>query len=209
MIRRSTWIVLGVFVGLLALALLLPRLQESREAEATPTETPYIVESLFNATDLVLVQIELASKEGQSLVLQRDLAQGDWLVAGAEAGTTDVFASGSLAGQILGLTIAQTLENPPSLSEMGLSAPAYTITMAQDTGEQIVLKIGNPIPTGGGYYAQVGIQQPVVLNDLAVDSILAVLAAPPLLPTATPTATPEAAVSETPDPALVDVTPTP
>lgn len=209
MVRRSTWIVLGVFVVLLALALLLPRLKETDEAEATPTSMPIIQQSLFDVDDLVVVQIEIASQDGQSLVLQRDLTLGEWSVAGAEAGTTDVFAAGSVAGQIFGLVIQLEIEDPPPLSDMGLSAPAYTITMIRDTGEQVVLKIGDLIPVGGGYYAQVGIGPVVVLSDVAVESILYSLETPPLLPTATPTASPEVVESETPDPGLAEVTPTP
>lgn len=209
MVRRSTWIVLGVFVVLLVLALLLPRLKESAEAEVTPTSMPLVQQSLFDVEDLVVVQIEITSQDGQSLVLQRDLTLGEWAVAGAEAGATDVFAAGSVAGQIFGLAVQVEIEDPPALGDMGLNTPAYTITMIRDSGEQVVLKIGSLIPTGGGYYAQVGIGPAFVLSDVAVESILSALETPPLLPTATPTASPEATGSQTPDPSLVEVTPTP
>lgn len=203
MIKRSTWIVLAIFLVLLAVALLLPRLQKGREAEQTPTATA-TPESLFDVTDLVVLEINITGPDNQSLVLRRETAADEWKVVGFPPEDTDVFAAGSVAGQIFALRIQRRLENVPPLSQMGLIMPPYMITLKQEDGRLLVLKIGDRTPTGSGYYVQLGSADPVVVSKVDLDSILSSLENPPLLPTPTPQATSTPDLTLTPQPAVVE-----
>ncbi|MBN2147675.1 MAG: DUF4340 domain-containing protein [Anaerolineales bacterium] len=198
MVRRSTWIIVSIFVVLLVGALLLARVQKE-EVEEEPTPTLQVIESLFDIDNLVVVQIDFASADGEAVTFQRDTVVGEWSLAGAEPGTTDVFAAGGIAGELFALQIQTRLDNIPSLGAMGLVSPAYTISMTKDNGEKIVLYVGDLTPTGTGYYIQVDKDDPVVVSKVNLDSILGVFETPPLLPTPTLEATLTPEVSLTPE----------
>ncbi len=86
MIRRTTWIILGVFIVLLGLAWYLQRNKPAAAVQTTPTpERQY----LFDIQESNIKKLEIANNQGQRVVLGRD-ASGVWSLQDPKVDATDV-----------------------------------------------------------------------------------------------------------------------
>ena len=190
MIRRSTWIVLGVALALVLSYLLWQRYQANKAPEAleaTPTTAPIV--SLFDLGDLFVTGITFSRADGQTVVVQRDTATGQWSMPDVPAETVDTFLIGTVAGQLFSMRVDRVLETTQSQAALGLDAPAYTIQLTLQDGRQQVLRVGDVTAIGTGYYVQLDDQAPAIVAKADLDAVLGILDNPPLLPTSTPTVT--------------------
>ncbi len=199
MIRRNTWIVLGVFVFVLAVFWYLQGPGEGLLAEPTPTVRPQ--QSVLNvaATDIQAVQVD--GPEGQTARLQRG-ADGQWGLV-QPTGDTDQDRAALLVSELAGLPALTALEEPPADDATGLDRPEYRVTVQAAAGEPVVLEVGSLTAMGNGYYLRSSQKAGAVfvVSKSVMDTILELLTDPPLLPTATPALTPagEAQATEQPD----------
>lgn len=204
MIRRSTWIFVAVFVGLLGIAVYLQRagfLEE--EAEPLPTPRP----QLLNIDASLIRQIELESSEGERVILDKD-AQGTWQLiepAGKQIGNPT--SLDAVINAIASLQALNALENAIAADAIGLAPAAYTLTVRTNDGRQLVLRFGSKTPTGSGYYVQNENGKLFVISTLNFDSVFKLLNDPTILVTPTPeisptptAATPGEGASPTPKP---------
>jgi hypothetical protein len=183
MIRRSTWIMLGAFVLVVAAALVFQRAQERSAAEATPTPG---LTYLFDVQDETLIGLRISDAQENSVAVQRDEG-GEWTLLEPSGEPADQSRVESAVSQAGTLRILSTLDQTLDLNVIGLDAPSYQISVTLASGRRITALIGSQTPTGSGYYAKVedgGPQQ--VVNKSSVDSLLELLTNPPIAPTPSP-----------------------
>jgi hypothetical protein len=193
--KRSTWIILLVFligVGILLYLKYRPTPTVTEET-GTPTATTAPTWYLFNSEDSsALTSIRIYDKQYHIVLLERP-AGGLWIVslptpypasqAEAEAGATQVTA----------LVIKDTIAPSVPTDILGLDFPVYTMKLSFQTIGQHKLEIGNKTPTGTGYYIRYDDGPIYIIDADGIDSILNLLTSPPYLPTETPIPNPESA----------------
>ncbi len=184
MVRRSTWVLLIVFLLLLALAWYLQRGESEQEAESTPTLST-VTEKLFDVDDISISRFRVEGAEGKAIEISRDEA-GLWSMIEPQADVIDVDAVESLVNKIVSLSVLAKLDPAPEFKDIGLMQPSYYIRITLDNGSQQVAYIGDLTPTNSGYYVLVGDGFPVVVSKFSLESVLDVLDNPPLPATPTP-----------------------
>lgn len=197
MVRRSTWILLGVFALLVGFAWLFQRYQTNKTnnaATATPTVTPV---KLYALTNSQVNEINIVASAGDKIDFYRDPASSNWAIKDIPVDQADSSQIESINEQLLALQVQETLTQSLSLDSIGLVTPAYTITMTTTDGTQLVTFIGSPNAVGDGYYARADSGQVVLVDKVVLDEVLNLLKNPPLLPTATPEVTSTESVTPT------------
>ena len=205
MMKRSTWILLVVFVVLLAGAVFIPQLLErTQPVPATPTVQP--VTNLFNYASNDIKALAIRDSLGNHAAMNR--SDSGWTITEVQVAYTDVATATIEAGvtQFASLRVLSTPDAASDFSILGLATPAYTITISMQNGVQHILRVGDVTPSGKGYYVQLNGAAPVVVNKSGLDAVVGWAAIPPvILPTATPTITTTVTVTPT---LGVTVTPT-
>ena len=198
MIRRSTLVLLVLFVILAAGAIFWQRSQ-NKKAPADATATPGS-QLLFDFKGNIN-GLRLERTSGGLLELSRD-EQGTWQLVYPKADETDVAAVEAAVSQLISVPVISTLEEGPSMEAAGLATPAYRLLINLDDGSQVVVNIGNVTPTGAGYYVLVSQQGMSIVSKYSLEPFLKLLDNPPVKPTATPTASDQLmpGVSLTPTP---------
>lgn len=185
--KRSTWIVLIVFLTLIGVMIYLDQKENAPEAgSATPTLPP---EKLLSETDGAVTGIELSDREGRSVKLVKDGEQ--WrLEKPIETEANQGLAEEAVAQ----LAVLRILSKPGvAPADAGLVSASYKLTLTTASGAKKEILIGDVTPSNSGYYAQeVGSQAVIVLEKYGVDALQNLLTSPPYLntPTPSPTAAP-------------------
>jgi len=190
MVRRPTWIVLGVFALLVGFAWLFQRYQAnkaSNTATTTPTAVPV---KLYDLTNSQVKEINIAASAGDKIDLYRDPGSSNWVITDVPVDQADSFKIESISSQLLSLQVQETFTQSLPLASIGLDTPAYTISMTTADGTQLFTYVGSPNAVEDSYYVRVDSGQVVLVNKVALDDVLNLLKNPPLLPTATPELTP-------------------
>ncbi len=198
MMRRSTWIVLGIFILLVAFVLIFQRYQANQPdntATATPT-TPATY--LYNLGNVLISHIKIADKSGKYVDMYKDPMTGKWAIEGVPPEAADSSQIEALSSQLLGVQVLDTLTQTLSMAAVGLDTPAYTITLTTSAGTQDISYIGMQTAIGTGYYVRDGTGPVMIVDKTTIDSILAMLTTPPMLPTATPGVSPSPVTLLTP-----------
>jgi hypothetical protein len=189
MIRRSTWIILLVFLAILGGGLYFQKYQSDKQAQVTPTAE---IELLFPGVDKSQVTaFEINDFLERKLVVAKDQS-GSWAVAGYTAADTDPTGIDAMLTQITSLSVMSDLEAAPALDVMGLTTPAYVFKVTSQDGQQKTVYIGKLTPTKRGYYVRLEDGNPIVVGKYAVDNLINLLDKPPI---ATPVPTLPAAES--------------
>jgi hypothetical protein len=197
MIRRSTWILLGVFALLVGFAWLYQRYQTNKAdnaATATPTVAPV---RLYDLTNSQVNEINIAASAGDKIDLYRDPESSNWAITDVPVDQADSSQIESISKQLLSLQVQETISQSLSLDSVNLVFPAYTITMTTADGTQLVTFVGSQNAVGDSYYVRVDSGQVVLVDKVVMDDVLNLLKNPPLLPTATPEVTPTETVVPT------------
>lgn len=198
MIRRSTWIILLIFLAVLGGGLYFQKYQSERAAQVTPTSENKL---LFLGLEKTQIKgFEIDSSQGKKFSVART-ENGEWVVAGYTAADTNTYSIEDMLKKITSLTVMSDLESAPDLSLIGLLTPSYIFKVTQTDGQQLTAYIGGLTPTNSGYYARLEGGSPVVVSKYAVDNLVAFLEKPPVatpVTTVTPTVTEE--VTQTPQP---------
>jgi hypothetical protein len=214
MIKRSTWILLAIFVLLLAGAIFLPGvLEKGQRQPATPTVVA--TNNLFDFQEQAVSALKIQDAKAKEMSLSR--GDAGWSLVEPKAEQTDNAAAESGMTQLMAVRVLSTLEATTDLGQFGLAAPAYTMTLALQDGKQHTVLVGNVTPTGRGYYVQLDGGNPLIVDKYGLDSVLGMVDKPPIAtPTVTPgvteTITPTLSTTVTPLPATAipeTVTPTP
>ncbi len=207
MIRRNTWVLLGIFIVALGLVWAIPWWQSTHPQ---PTPTPGSAsQPLFGSPAPQISEVTISAADGKELTLKS--SGNDQWTAISKPGTPEVSADkiGSAVSDFQGILISAQLTTPPPMDVIGLSTPSNTITVKFVDGAIKVIKVGSVTPTSSGYYIQVDDDHPVVVGKYTLDSLLALLTPAPS-GTETPTVSATATISGTPQPtgAPIEVFPT-
>jgi hypothetical protein len=207
MVRRSTWIVLGIFVLLVGFAVVFQRYQ-TKQAENAATATPTVPPVyLLHLGDAQINDIKIADNTGSYINLYLDQASSQWAIEGVPTDQADSSKIETLSTQLLSLQVQEVLTETISLASIGLDTPSYTITLTTASNSQSVTYIGMQTAIGSGYYVRENDGPVMIVSKSAIDQFINVLQEPPLLPTATPEVIPtETIVPTTP---TIPETPTP
>lgn len=202
MIRRSTLVVLGVFILLVVLAWALQN-RQAAAPDATPTATQ---EALIRLAVADLASLRIVGPDGAALYLSRD-ASGSWtLIQPALEGVVDSAQVDANLSQLVSASPLTRLEAAVGLETVGLVTPQYVIRLQSRSGDEILLEVGDETPTQSGYYVQVDNAAVLVAQKFAVQAVINMLKQIPLQPTPTPEASPTPEGTGTP---VVELTPTP
>ena len=194
MVKRPTWIMLAI-LALAVGAYFLIKNQPSKVKTATPTATggSYLV----TQANGVLQSLRISDSKGNNFQMQRDLSKS-WVIIAPTSGAADQGLAGAAETQVGALSIVTRLTNPPDLSAVGLTVPAYTLELGFVNGTSHKIEVGNLTPTSSGYYIRFDGRTIFVIEKSGIDAILNLLTAPPFPATATAVATPETTSIPTP-----------
>jgi len=169
--------------------------QPSKVKTATPTATggSYLV----TQANGVLQSLRISDSKGNNFQMQRDLSKS-WVIIAPTSGAADQGLAGAAETQVGALSIVTRLTNPPDLSAVGLTVPAYTLELGFVNGTSHKIEVGNLTPTSSGYYIRFDGRTIFVIEKSGIDAILNLLTAPPFPATATAVATPETTSIPTP-----------
>ena len=198
MIRRTTWIILLVFLVILGGGLYFQKYQSDKQAQVTPTSEFKV---LFPGVDKSqIAAFEMDDSRERKLVVAKDQS-GSWAVAGYTAADTDPTGIDDMLTQITSLSVMSDLEAAPASDVIGLTTPAYIIKVTFEDGQQKNVYIGKLTPTKRGYYTRLEESNPVVVGKYAVDKLTNLLDKPPIAtPVPTTQATEFGEVTLTPQP---------
>jgi hypothetical protein len=181
--RRSTVLYLLLFLGMAGLYYYLNNPPEPADIAVT-VEPQAVVEYLFSSDAGTPTRIRVeSSKTGEVVELARN-AENAWALvlpieASAEQGSSEAAAS-----QLTGIRINDRLPNI-SPKDVGLDAPAYTLTVKFTNGVERIAEIGVITPTKNGYYIRID-GEIVIVSRSAIDVLIGLLANPPYAETPTP-----------------------
>ncbi len=197
MIRRSTWVIIIVFVLVIGLAVLVEKTPYFQPA-STPTATS--APSLLKIPSGGINAIKLEVLQGPTISVKL-IGGGGWV---ADQPLNAMPDQANMAEVTTTLSTLQILVAPAtSIPEAaaGLQSPAQTITILSGTNQQNVLKIGNSTPTSSGYYVQLDQNKPVIVDKGTIDRVIQLLTGIGATPTAPPQPSPATTVTpETPVP---------
>jgi hypothetical protein len=205
MIKRNTWIILGIFVLVLAFAIYYQNSPKTTAASATPTTGS---KGLFtNVEEKSINTLRIEDTNGKAVALGRD-SSGVWVVTEPKGGPTDVTQAETAVTQLLALQSIASLNPTNDLGIFGLSKPSYTVTIVMNGGQKYVLLIGDVTPTQNGYYVRLNQDAPDIVNKDSIDAMLGMLNNPPFVatPTSQASGTPAAGTGT---PASTSTTPAP
>jgi hypothetical protein len=211
MIRRTTWIILGLFVLLLVFAWYLQHTKANAALQATATPGN---QNLLDIAENNIASITIEDDQGNKVSLGRD--DNDlWSLTEPKVDATDVGGAESIVSQLVSLSVMSTLDPVPPPEATGLDKPADTITIQLKDGSETKIQVGKQTPIANGYYVQVDQGAVSVVSKFGIESVLKMLTEPPIQVTPTETGTPETATpqagipgSETPE-ATTSATATP
>ncbi len=178
MIRKSTWIIVLLFVALLGATILWQRSQKEKAADATPTAKAD-TRLLFDLSDKIAF-LRLERVGDRQVELQLD-AQGAWQLTWPEGMQVDTNALDPVLAQLAALSVVSTLDQPPALDVLGLDKPAYRLLIKLADGKQALANVGKETPTGSGYYVLSGDRQIVVVDKAGLDGVLKLIDTPPVM----------------------------
>ena len=175
--KRSTVVVLVVFLVLVGLMLYLNQKEPATE-EADTTTPPAPVVFLFSDSDGLPTSIDIKGKtDEQQTILARNEA-GVWVLTKPIASEADQASAEEAASQVTSLRIESRLEVAPEAA--GLVQPAYTLTVETTSGTTKTVRIGDLTPTGVGYYALInGSDETIIISRTGLDALLTLLESPP------------------------------
>ncbi len=199
--RRSTAVVLILFaLALLVFFYLQKNPLPKANATLEPTFTP--VESLLHVDGGSVTGVRIQSADGTMEVVKNG---SDWQLKQPTVEPANKATVDAVVQQLTSLIILDKLSVQPSLDQIGLAKPVYTIVISQQSGPDVTLYLGNENAVKSGYYARLDNGNAVVVPNSPLTALIGMVKDPPRVPTPTPSPTPDA--TETPAPA--GATPTP
>lgn len=182
--KRSTWIVLVIFLALVSLTLYLRQNKPATEdADLTPTAT---VEYLFDETAGLPTSIDIKARSGGQVAIERNEA-GEWVLKEPMEAEANQGSAEAAASQLTALRILSRPEVAPE--EAGLVEASYIMTVKLTGGTEEIVRIGDITPTDSGYYTKInGSDEILIVGKTGLDALLTLVSSPPYL--GTPTAIP-------------------
>jgi len=168
MIRRSTWILVLIFIAVLGVTIYLNKTSTSLVA-LTPTPTQ-LLDVLPGWEGKQATVIQFQDKQGVSTKVERT-SQTNWIFIPPVPGKSiDQGKIQELISSIISMKVAAQINPDLSPDATGMNAPSYVIVITAEDGTQKTIQIGKMNPTQTGYYVKVGDSLQVV-SSTSVDAI--------------------------------------
>jgi hypothetical protein len=189
MIRRTTWVLLAIFVVLLGVLLYLQRNPLNLNEDETPTPTV----ALLSIDQNQINKLQVRSHEGNQVAFIKT-ADGAWELVDPPGKLGSDSVVQSMLNRLGSLSALSTLSGQVQDETLGLNPPRYMLIASTSAGQEQVLNIGVQTPTGSGYYLRVNDGPVYVVSQSSVDTLLTPLTDPSSIATTTPktVATPSA-----------------
>jgi hypothetical protein len=186
MIRRSTWIALGVFAVLLALAVWWSRQDSADPVElvgGTPAPAPLWE---FTSDQIVTLRVE-SSGDDKVLEVTRDPDTG-WRMTSPVAEPADAARVESVVTWLASPQVRGELPDADDLAPFGLETPAYRFRIQTRDDAEYSLEVGRSAPTGGWVYVRVPSRAGILLiSEYGVQDVIDLYDSLPFASTPTPT----------------------
>ena len=174
--KRSTVIVLIVFLALVGLVVYLNQKEPVVEESDVPTSEP--ARFLFSENDGLPTSIDIQDSNGNQVVIARNDA-GVWVLEMPIEAEADQASAQAAASQITSLRILSSVEVAPA--DAGLVQPSHVLTVKLSADTQKTVRIGDLTPTESGYYSQSnGSDEILILSKSGVDALFTLLDSPPV-----------------------------
>ena len=181
--KRSTWIVLIVFLALVGLTVYLNKKEPpaSETSDVTPTAP---VEYMISESEGTPTSIDIKNDTGEEVSIARNDA-GDWVLKQPIETEADQGSAEAAASQLSTLRILSRPEVAPA--DAGLDQPSYIMTVKMTSGTEKTVRIGDLTPTESGYYTSIdGNDGVMIISKTGMDSLLTLVTSPPYVSTPTP-----------------------
>lgn len=168
MIRRNTWLALGILALVATLALLISRPRGNEVEALTPTPKPFwSVES----SEIVGLTIE-DTRAASTIELERH-PEDLWRSVRPEGGAVDAARVERSVGWLASPSPRAQIMQVNDLSEFALDPPQYVIEVRLASGERLIFSVGRESPTGGSRYVLApGIEEVFIVSNLGLDEVL-------------------------------------
>jgi hypothetical protein len=185
MIRRTTWIFVAIFLLLVGVLVYMQRADQAGEGAATPTAA---VAYFFDTQENDINSLRISGAAGQSVAVARGEGEG-WTLLEPEGQPADTTRIETAILQAEGWRIVAALENPPAAEVVGLEPPKVRLEATLSDGRRQTAFLGDQTPTQNGYYGRLEDGPVVVVAQSGADTLLELLATPPIAVTPTITGT--------------------
>lgn len=168
MIRRSTWIVFGVFLLVAVLVFFLTKTPNAPFAGSqtpAPTASPHMIEG-WTSEEVSKAVLKRAIGGTTELIKQ---GNGQWENKGA--GIVSAGAVEQLLSELFATRVLAELPADYSLESLYLVNPGQIIILESTTGKKLEIRVGGLTPTGNGYYVRVQDNSPIVVSRYAIEAI--------------------------------------
>jgi len=184
MIRRGTWILVVIFLAVLAGAIVWTRRSESSAEEALPTPEPLWS---YEATQVDGLRIE-DLHSGEVVEVRRD-PELAWKMIQPDEGPADAGRVEQAVTWVRQPDVSRILSGQRDLLPFGLADPGIRVTLLLKDGSTKAFDVGGAVGIGGKTYVRaVGGDDIQVVSQYSLDDVVSMLDNVPVLP---PTSTPE------------------
>ncbi len=178
MVKRSTWVLLILFLAVVGSFLYL-KYRPAPSAEPTPTAVK--TRFLFTEADGTLIRVRIYDRQYHIMMMERP-SGGLWTLILPNPGPVDQANAEAGATQIGALLIVDTIKTSQPLSSMGLDFPSYVLKLTFQNGIEHKMEIGDKTPTGSGYYVRLDGGAVYIISPDGISALLNLLTTPPYMP---------------------------
>ena len=177
MVRRTTWIVLVIFLGLLAFSLYWQNRNKGNKGEITPSP---IVQTLLDIKSDEIANLRIEDGRGGAVELMHVEGNG-WILVVPKSEATDSIAVDKMVKQFVSLHVVSTIDPAPPDDATGLKNPQYQIDLRTKNGRQMIVNVGVHTATGSGYYVKVDDGFVKVVDKIGLEAVINLIYQPPVL----------------------------
>ncbi len=177
MVRRTTWIVLILFLGLLAFSLYWQNRNKDNQGEVTPSP---VIQSLLDIKSDEITNLRIEDERGGTVEIKHVEGNG-WILVVPKSEATDSKAVDGMVNQFVSLHVISTIDPAPPDDATGLKNPQYHIHVQIKEGRQMIIKVGVQTATGSGYYVKVDDGFVKVVDKIGMDAVTNLIYQPPVL----------------------------
>ncbi len=166
MVKKSTWVIIIVFLVLVVAMLLIEKYPVGPFlGDPTSTPQPAIIESIDYSQ---VKKIQIAGDTGK---VELENTDGTWIVSGEK----EINASPEKVDELIyileNLDSKASLDPETPMETLGLVNPNQVIILETRDGSTYTIRIGSETPTGSGYYAQLNDGAPQIISTYAGTSL--------------------------------------
>lgn len=177
MVRRTTWIVLILFLGLLAFSLYWQNRNKDNQGEVTPSP---VIQSLLDIKSDEITNLRIEDERGGTVEIKHVEGNG-WILVVPKSEATDSKAVDGMVNQFVSLHVISTIDPAPPDDATGLKNPEYKIHLREKDGRQMIVNVGVQTATGSGYYVKLDDGFVKVVDKIGLETVTNLIYQPPVL----------------------------